>query len=464
MDKSFLKGKRIAITAIDLQQKEHRGIASVTKSLIKLLRKYGADIFLITSIESEKIANNKRVNNQLFNKLYITNLIASLQTGFSYRDKFNENKVYAFILILKLIKNILLLYINKFNLKYKIFYFDDNLKKNKKFDKRLDYLIDIKGFIFVKHIFNLSRLRSMRFLNNDPRLNINKKEIDLIITSSPLSLRNKSTRYTKIVQLIHDAIPIQISSHPENPSTFFNKLYDAHKKCECIYVSKESKKVVREILNIPISQDEKDIIYPLPSINLEILKEAIKINSIKSINCPFILFNSSIEERKRVENAINYFKTSNLAERGFMLCIAGKMHKTKYCGYIRELCSNNRNILILDYVNELEKVWLFLNASLLISTSIKEGFGIPVLDAASIDLPVLGTKLPPYKEIKALIKNNRISLLRDNSNKPWEDYLNNLKPFINKNYNNKLNRLNYFEEFIDNYEKKIIFKIKKYIT
>ena len=42
---------RIAITAIDLEQKEHRGIAAVTKSLIEILYKNGAEIFLITSVD-----------------------------------------------------------------------------------------------------------------------------------------------------------------------------------------------------------------------------------------------------------------------------------------------------------------------------------------------------------------------------------------------------------------------------
>ena len=46
----FFEREKIGITALDLEQKEHRGIAAVTKSLIKLLSKYGAEIYLITSL------------------------------------------------------------------------------------------------------------------------------------------------------------------------------------------------------------------------------------------------------------------------------------------------------------------------------------------------------------------------------------------------------------------------------
>ena len=57
-----LRNKRIGITAIDLEQKEHRGIAAVTKSLIEILYKNGAEIFLITSVGSKSLKRGK-INN-----------------------------------------------------------------------------------------------------------------------------------------------------------------------------------------------------------------------------------------------------------------------------------------------------------------------------------------------------------------------------------------------------------------
>ena len=58
----------------------------------------------------------------------------------------------------------------------------------------------------------------------------------------------------------------------------------------------------------------------------------------------------------------------------------------------------------MDYVSEIEKVWLFLNATSLISTSSSEGFGIPVLDAACLKLPVLASNISSHLEIKKLTK------------------------------------------------------------
>ena len=63
-------------------------------------------------------------------------------------------------------------------------------------NSRVKYLINVKGFISVKNIFHLCRLRSMRLLCQDPILNLNKDNIDLIISSSPLSLKHKLIKKT----------------------------------------------------------------------------------------------------------------------------------------------------------------------------------------------------------------------------------------------------------------------------
>ena len=102
----------------------------------------------------------------------------------------------------------------------------------------------------------------MRFMIKDPILNINKEDIDLIISTNPLSLKKKGNKSADLIQIIHDAIPIQVSNHPENKRIFFNRLKDVHKNCKCLYVSKESRKIVKNILKIKNSKSKKEIIYP----------------------------------------------------------------------------------------------------------------------------------------------------------------------------------------------------------
>ena len=108
MDRNILQGKRIAITAIDLEQKEHRGLAVMAKSLIELLKKYGADVYLITSINSFRLnrINKYLIKKKLKDEIFIADICTGLEKGFNYRKKFNQNITYKFKLIFSLILQI----------------------------------------------------------------------------------------------------------------------------------------------------------------------------------------------------------------------------------------------------------------------------------------------------------------------------------------------------------------------
>ena len=300
MDRNILQGKRIAITAIDLEQKEHRGLAVMAKSLIEVLKKYGADVYLITSINSFRLnrINKYIIKKKLKDEIFIADICTGLEKGFNYRKKFNQDIIYKFKLIFNLIFNIIVLHFKNFNLKNYIFILKQIHKDINIFSPRLAYLKNVKGFIFVNGIFNTSRLRSMRLISRCPKLKISKKDIDLIITSCPLSLQNPDKKSANILQIIPDAIPIQVSSHPENPVTYYNRLSDAHLS-KTLYISQATQSNVKSLLDIKNQKiNTNEILYPMPSINIDLLSEAVSIPSIRGINNPFIFFNSSIVERK----------------------------------------------------------------------------------------------------------------------------------------------------------------------
>ncbi len=463
MEKDFLKGKKIAITALELENKEHRGIASFIKSSIKVLSKYGAEIYLITGFDLDK--KLKKSSDKESENIFLSEVYNFLSEGKDHRELFNSSNKYKLELILELIKNLFKLSFNDYFLKYKIYKFNEDFKYKKTLEGRIKYLIDVKGFISIKNIFHLCRLRSMRFLIKDPTLNFKKENIDLIISSSPISLKQQNNGSSKLIQIIHDALPLQIPSHPENGWIFYNRLNDAHKHSNCLYVSQESKNIVTNFLNMKNSNIKpNEIIYPMPSLEIELLEQAFKIPFIRSIKKSFILFNSSIVARKKVEIAINYFLKSNLPERDFLFCIAGKMHKNNYCCHIKEICKNHKEILLLDYVSETEKAWLFLNTSLLISTSSCEGFGIPILDALSLNLSSLASDIPSYKEIKNLSKKNKISLVNQTNQSQWIENLNSLSEFDIKNKYEKRKRINHFSVFKNDLERNYLLKIGKYLN
>ena len=106
--------------------------------------------------------------------------------------------------------------------------------------------------------------------------------------------------------------------------------------------------------------------------------------------------------RKGLDLLIKAYLNSSLVNEGIDLVIAGKLHDDPDGQRITGLCKSVPQIKLLGYVNELEKSWLYLNATLLVSPSLSEGFGIPVLDAASMGLQVLASDIPPHREIAAI--------------------------------------------------------------
>ena len=76
MERNILKGKRIAVTALDLEQEEHRGLAVLSKSLIELLKKYGAEVYLITSINSFRLnlITKRTITKKLRNEIFVADI------------------------------------------------------------------------------------------------------------------------------------------------------------------------------------------------------------------------------------------------------------------------------------------------------------------------------------------------------------------------------------------------------
>lgn len=456
MDRDILKGKKIAITAYDLQQKEHRGIAQYTKNLIEVLYENGAEIFLITNIGSKRIKRNK--NKAFFEEVCIADICNEFQQGTLTQGGLYRRGRIKFLQ--KSLIDLIRLLFSKFKLSYKFIKFNYLQKKTHINDSKFEFLNYISGFIVVKGIYNLSFLRSIRFLQRIPQLNLEINEMDLIISSCPLCIRNKKD-YAPIIQIIYDAIPIQDPNHLR-PRAFLNILIDAHKN-KCLYISISAQSIVRNLLQISKISNESDILRPLPSISLDILNDSLNIKSILGVNKPFILINCSIVSWKKIEKGIQFFNESNLSDRGFLLCIAGQIHNTKYSKYIQELCDKNKNILLLGYVSESEKVWLYLNTSLLLSTSSTEGFGIPVLDAGSLSVPVIASNIPSFIEIQKVINNNQISLFDLSEDTKWLNSLNKTEIFNIDDAEAKKSRIKKYSEFCKIAKEETTLKIRKLI-
>ena len=114
----------------------------------------------------------------------------------------------------------------------------------------------------------------------------------------------------------------------------------------------------------------------------------------------YLLFNSSVEPRKNLLFVIKAYRLSGLAEQGVRLCVTGQLQKDTYSKAVAEQADNS--VLLTGYIDESTKANLFLHAMAVLSPSLVEGFGIPVLDGACVGAPVIASPSESHAEIKNL--------------------------------------------------------------
>ena len=113
------------------------------------------------------------------------------------------------------------------------------------------------------------------------------------------------------------------------------------------------------------------------------------------------------------------FSSSNWTKRGYQPYVGGKIHKNDYCNFIKDLTKDHNLINLLDYVNEIDKSWLYLNSEAFVSPYSTEAFVISALDASSLEMPAILSQIPSHVETrKRLDKNKNITLIANNR-KEW---------------------------------------------
>jgi len=112
-----------------------------------------------------------------------------------------------------------------------------------------------------------------------------------------------------------------------------------------------------------------------------------------------ILFLGRIEEKKNINNLIKAFQIFYQKHPDYKLILAGKPGR----GFknFKFQISNFKFIDYKGYINQQTKIKLLQESSCLVLVSKNEGFGFPLLEAFSYNLPVLASDIQVLKEIGA---------------------------------------------------------------
>ena len=419
-----LLGKRILVTALDLEQREHRGIAVYSKSLIRHLRRMGAEVWLLTQFkpitsdlqqlpkETQRIIYSSRTLNELVHgKILPTSKLEQLipfltKFGNRYRRLRRGLKFFKTSFQLKELRSFRLSELSD----------NPNLRIN-----RLDYLQDVEGIVSLDDVYEASQLTALK--KQCKPVSIDLQGFDAFITCCPLNLKPRNIPV--FIQTVHDLIALEYAPHNENMRQFTHRL-QACLPAKRIHVSSSTCRKFHEHISVNSiggSLNREDTIVQPPSLFLPSLhrnagdqandlppsshllydlRSRSKSKSTSLQPFRYLLFNSSVEARKNLLFLVKAFAQSNLGREGIRLCVTGKLKSDNYSKSVREVVANEPAILLTGYVDEATKLDLYLNALALLSPSLVEGFGIPVLDAACLGLPALVSSCDAHREIHDL--------------------------------------------------------------
>ena len=432
-----LKGRKILVTAYDLEQSEHRGIAVYSKSLMRCLHEAGAEVWLLTEFFdnlSEKGLNRlpKSTKAMIHNARILNSLALGrrerpttvLQRKFKLARKAKSLSTYFQLLIniLRRPRTYKTRDLNNFQLQE---LYDNPYIRI----ERLDYLECVTGIISAPDIFLATQLAAQ--LPSPRPVRIDLRGFDALITTCPLNISPQNL--PTFIQTIHDLIPLEYVAHNEDPLMFSHRL-QACMPAHRLFVSKSTaNKYKYHIHNTqnpsPLKRSQKQndsqeiVIIQSPSLNFPswltadpkriadlqpvshlLRKDAASTASSGNTLSPFryFLFNSSVEARKNLLFLAKAYAESDLNKKGIKLCVTGKLKGDAYSKALKEIVAHEPGIILTGYVDESSKLDLYLNALGLLSPSLVEGFGIPVLDSACLGMPTIASDCESHLEIQSL--------------------------------------------------------------
>lgn len=461
------------VTGLDLQQAEHRGIAVYSKALLRALRGAGAELWLLTDFEprlsgaalrgspkeATQVVFAARVLEAL-NRGSSPTLLPLAATKLASRSRIARKLVYAWAHLMKAKNALFIRRHYGLNIAPKI---DLSTLYDNPYIRieRLDYLDDIAGIICADNLFTNS-FRASLDIKAKP-IAVDLGDFDGLVTTCPLNIRTDRSKL--FIQTIHDIIPLEYVQTSDHAGAFIKRLTSCIPSSR-IFVSTSTQLKFNRSFPVDRRGSQTVAIQP-PSLQIpptgmrklleqDVLWPGRRLKSRDNSLRPFryVLFNSSVEPRKNLLFVIRAYRQSGLAEKGIRLCVTGKLKSDDYSRAVANQSDNS--ILLTGYIDEGTKANLFLHALMVLSPSLVEGFGIPVLDSACIGAPIIASPSESHLEIQSLHDFERLVWICDTRKTlEWAAAMRDLASYqlasitdANQERQARLDRYDYFSEKI----------------
>ena len=241
---------------------------------------------------------------------------------------------------------------------------------------------------------------------------------------SPGIITTSTSKNIKHVYNIHDLIRIELKDknnkyiYSFKQRLFFNYYLNKGLKYsnDLIFLTNDVKNKVNKLYSYKIKNKKEHIIYPsiqFKKRNINYKNINPKILELINSDDKYLFFIGTKERRKGIYLMLDLAKKmkNNKINIPYKIVLAG----ADLFGFddFHEEVKHLDNIIDFKQISEDEKAVLYQNCTAVLYPSLLEGFGIPLLEGAFYNKPIIASDLPVFKEVMG---NNYFSFKTGDSN------------------------------------------------
>ncbi|MEI8338933.1 MAG: glycosyltransferase family 1 protein [bacterium] len=362
-------------------EEQARGITGIIKSMIKAAKEDGHQVGALIGYPSTDQGDSEILDDKV-EHLYLQHYMA---TG--------KKNLYP---MLSSRKNQLSILASKEFTKIKEMPIQHNLITQKSnIANSLDYVIKIPyTYRFMSN--GLGRL-----VKPSIKKAIKKYGVDLVITGAPMDLPKKDVAPARLVQFVHDTMPIDLLETPaENrtPQKFAKQFYVTTTESDLIFAnSEDTAKKVHEVN----PKAKVHILYGTASSKADQFHDTSYLSRKNLEKGNYLLFISVLEQRKNLQRLFDAYLKAYEEIKMPLVIVGGKGFGYKaIMSHYKSLPDEiKNNIIFTGFISETDKYALLNNACAFVFPSLYEGLGLPIIEAFGSELPVLTSNRGALPEV-----------------------------------------------------------------
>jgi glycosyltransferase involved in cell wall biosynthesis len=250
----------------------------------------------------------------------------------------------------------------------------------------------------VVRAWNLPKwVRMLRMLWSQSLLPFWAKQDNIDLFWSPAHrLPRYLSKSTASVVTIHDLV----WRHAPETMRPLSRFLDAKFMPEAISLADQviavSKATEGDLLSeIPEAKDKVNVVYEANSLHFD------NFSKFNKVDDEYILFVGTLEPRKNLRRLLEAYSllSDPIRDKYHLIIVGGKGWGNEDINSIIEQLNIKKFVKVLGYLSNKELVKIYSQAYLFVMPSLYEGFGLPVLEAMSLGIPVVTSNISSLPEI-----------------------------------------------------------------